>query len=31
LFATAQPNSAPNGAPVYLEFKNDYLLEMFHQ
>lgn len=31
LFATTQPNSAPNGAPVYLEFKNDYLLDMFHQ
>jgi DNA mismatch repair protein MutL len=31
LFASSQPNSAPSGAPSYLEFKNEYLLDMFHQ
>jgi len=31
LFASSQPNSAPSGAPAYLEFKNEYLLDMFHQ
>jgi DNA mismatch repair protein MutL len=29
LFACKQPNMAPNGNPVYLEFKNDQLEKMF--
>ncbi|MCW3120003.1 MAG: mismatch repair protein MutL [Chitinophagaceae bacterium] len=29
LFACKQPNMAPNGSPVYLEFKNEQLEKMF--
>jgi DNA mismatch repair protein MutL len=31
LFATSQPNFAPNGNPVYIDFKNDYLEKLFRK